>query len=157
MTARADAARVAHGSSPAREFVSAETGDDRATRGDTRERVGTRHEGVAPLFGRLADLHAEVSAVYRELAKESEVQLASTADRALMETMATAPGIAPPAPGTRLLTARDVGDLVGVGARTIRRWRDEGRLPPAIVVAGVVRWKREVVERWLDENTEASR
>lgn len=49
----------------------------------------------------------------------------------------------------RFLTVADVAALLAVDAKTVRRWRDEGRTPPAVSVGGVVRWRPEVVEEWL--------
>ena len=46
----------------------------------------------------------------------------------------------------------DLAELLCVDDRTVRRWRSEGKLPPAIELGGsVVRWRAEVVERWLRE------
>ncbi len=47
------------------------------------------------------------------------------------------------------LRVRDLAELLRVNERTVRRWRSEGVLPPAVEIAGVVRWRREAVEAWL--------
>ena len=49
----------------------------------------------------------------------------------------------------RLLAARDVASLLQVNARTVRRWRSEGKLPPAIEISGVIRWHPGVIRDWL--------
>jgi predicted site-specific integrase-resolvase len=51
----------------------------------------------------------------------------------------------------------DVASQLSVGPRTVRRWRAEGRLPPAVEVAGIVRWRPEAIERWLAEQQERAR
>jgi len=62
-----------------------------------------------------------------------------------------------PAPNERrFLRARDVAELIGVNARTIRRWRSEGILPPALEIEGIVRWDRRAVDAWLAARSAAS-
>jgi len=49
----------------------------------------------------------------------------------------------------RLLRVRDLAELLQVDERTIRRWRDERRLPEPVVIAGVLRWRAEDIDAWL--------
>ena len=92
----------------------------------------------AALFARLAEVHAEAAQIYRELA---EIQLAAPPERALMD----------PVEPVRLLTARDVAERLRVDAKTVRRWRESGRLPPAIEIGGVVRWRTQDIDAWIEE------
>ena len=51
-----------------------------------------------------------------------------------------------------LLSAGQVAALVDVDIRTVRRWADEGVLPPAEVTpGGHRRWRSEEVERFAAE------
>ena len=52
---------------------------------------------------------------------------------------------------TKMLTANDLAEMFQVGAKTVRRWRDEQVLPPAFEVGGVVRWSSESIRRWIEE------
>jgi len=56
----------------------------------------------------------------------------------------------------RLLRVRDLAELLQVDERTIRRWRDEHRLPEPVVIAGVTRWRAEDVDAWVDSSNQAS-
>ena len=50
----------------------------------------------------------------------------------------------------RLLTAREVGDLVGLSTETIlRRWRS-GEIPGFRLASNVLRFDRAEVEAWLE-------
>jgi len=56
----------------------------------------------------------------------------------------------------RLLTLGDLAALVQVSEKTLRRWRSEGRLPSAVEIGGVVRWRREDVDAWISEHAEGT-
>lgn len=49
-----------------------------------------------------------------------------------------------------------VARMLDVGVRTLWRWASDGTFPPPDVRVGtrVVRWRRETVDRWIEENTE---
>ncbi len=64
------------------------------------------------------------------------------------ELRAIAVAEAPPL--AELLTVADVARLLRIEAKTVRRWRLEGLLPPALVLGGVVRWRRDDFEAWLE-------
>ena len=49
------------------------------------------------------------------------------------------------------MTRNDAAKYLGVAVKTVRRWRDEGQLPPAIQLGGVIRWRPEAIESWLRE------
>ena len=112
------------------------TATSRATGASTSERAASAHLLLAELFSEAADVH-------RELA---QIQLDVSATSMLMEDE--------PAGPPRLLTVKQVAELVGVDERTIRRWRDEEKLPPAITIGGVIRWYENDILDWLDEAKE---
>jgi len=64
--------------------------------------------------------------------------------------------VVPASTERRYLRVRDVAELIGVNARTVRRWRSEGVLPPALAIEGVVRWRAEDVEAWLGSSNQPS-
>ena len=62
----------------------------------------------------------------------------------------------PVRPGTavvtsRLLTARDVADLLGVSAETVLRWTRRGELPAIRLPGGAIRYREDKVDGWLEE------
>ena len=90
-------------------------------------------------FARLADLHNALADEYREIA--DHIRLAVYEVQALMDGMV---------PG-RLLSVRNLAALLDVDAKTVRRWREAGKLPPALEISGVVRWRPEDIDAWLEE------
>lgn len=59
------------------------------------------------------------------------------------------PSDVPPDPHS-LLTAADVAALLQINVRTLRRMRHERSFPRPTRVGRALRWKRSLVERWLD-------
>jgi excisionase family DNA binding protein len=53
------------------------------------------------------------------------------------------------APVPALLTIDDLAEMLRVSTRTLRTWRHEGELPPAITIGGALRWRRADVDAWL--------
>lgn len=98
-------------------------------------------------FRHLAELHGEIAATCAALAQEVGIQLATGGDLSVMGAMASGPHVdADPA---ALLSVQDLAGLLQVDARTVRRWRTDGKLPPAIELGGVIRWQPGVVQDWL--------
>ena len=98
----------------------------------------------------LADVARALSAVVERLgaiAERAENQLAEPTKRALMG------GVVTPEPQA-LLSVRTLADRLSVDPKTVRRWREAGTLPPAIAVAGVLRWRAEAIDAWLLEREE---
>ena len=96
-------------------------------------------------LARLADLLAEASGILREL---SEVPLADARNSRLMssvETTTTRP---------RLLSIQDIAERLQLDARTVRRMRARGQLPPAIDLHGVLRWDGAAIDAWLEGRRE---
>lgn len=97
---------------------------------------------VGVMLVRADELHAELGDVLRRIV--AEVQLDSASDSSLM-------GAVPAYEGTRLMTVHDVARRLSVGDKTLRRWRSEGRLPKALEVGGVLRWRAEDIDAWIEE------
>lgn len=56
----------------------------------------------------------------------------------------------------RLLTAREVAEILGVSAETILRWHQKGTGPPAIrLPSGAFRFSPGALEAWLAERSTA--
>lgn len=59
---------------------------------------------------------------------------------------------------TPLLSPRDLASLLSVKPGTIFSWLSRGAdLPPSIRIAGTVRWRVEVVQRWIETKEKESR
>ena len=57
---------------------------------------------------------------------------------------------APPEPTDQLMTAAQVADLLGIGQRSVWRWRSEGRIPaPVLLGPRTARWRLSAIEQWL--------
>ncbi len=56
-----------------------------------------------------------------------------------------------------LLTAREAAALLSISDRTLYRLLAEKRIPGAIRPGGSVRIRRDVLEQWIDQNTEQGR
>ncbi len=54
----------------------------------------------------------------------------------------------------RMLTVRDLAELLSVHTRSIRRWVSEGELPPPIKIGGSLRWKPARIQEWIQEKEE---
>ncbi|QNN24114.1 helix-turn-helix domain-containing protein [Planctomycetales bacterium ZRK34] len=57
--------------------------------------------------------------------------------------------------GAGMLTYADLAATLNIGDRTVRRWVAEGTLPPPdLRLRGIVRWRPETIERWLNKQGE---
>ena len=70
-----------------------------------------------------------------------DIQLDAVPERALMEPVKSAP----------FMTAADVAKRLKVDPKTVRRWRETGQLPAALEVGGVIRWRSEDIDAWLQK------
>ena len=54
-------------------------------------------------------------------------------------------------PGTQpaMLTVHDVARMLNCSARTVYRLCDNGRMPRPVKLGALVRWPRDLVERWV--------
>jgi len=96
-------------------------------------------------LARLADLLSEAGKILHEL---SEVPLADARDSrdiTHVETTTTRP---------RLLSIQDIADRLGIDARTVRRMRARGQLPPAIDLHSVLRWDEATIDAWIEGRRE---
>lgn len=56
-----------------------------------------------------------------------------------------------------LLTIEQVGEMLGgVSKRHVTRMRDERKMPGMVKVGRLVRFSREVIEKWISEGCPAS-
>ncbi len=49
-----------------------------------------------------------------------------------------------------LLTATEVGELLGIGKSTLWRWHSEGRIPLPVHVGGRTKWKASEIHEWVE-------
>lgn len=50
----------------------------------------------------------------------------------------------------RLLTAEEVAAVLGISVRSLRRWRELGRLPPPVSGCGVrLKWHKSLIEKFI--------
>ena len=109
----------------------------------------TGADGAAVLLSRIARITGTLAEAVEDLAKLGQIRLAGNGGKSVMD------GDVPPdsdattdsAPG--LLSAADLARLFQVQEKTIRRWRDEGRLPEPVQIGGVVRWHAGELDAWL--------
>jgi predicted DNA-binding transcriptional regulator AlpA len=127
-------------------------GDDGAVGAEDAARART-----LALWARLAALHRQLADAYDDLLAGGAEDL-GTVDKRLDEssdsrhiTSVKCATTNAPAPPRRMLSATALATLLDVDAKTIRRWRGEGKLPEAVVVGGIVRWRPEDVDAWLEE------
>lgn len=114
---------------------------------------------ITAVLRRLAALHAELAQALGELAEQTANALPVHDEPSLMsdvDASAAAPANSRLANLGRLLSVADVAERVAVSTDTVRRWRRNKVLPPAIEVAGIVRWRVEVIEKWIAEREKAS-
>lgn len=57
----------------------------------------------------------------------------------------------------RLLTAREVADLLGFSPETILRWTRLGDLPAIKLPGGAIRYRTDDLEAWMTERATPSR
>lgn len=57
----------------------------------------------------------------------------------------------------RLLTAREVADMLGVSAETVLRWTRKGELPAFRLPGGAVRFRAADLDGWLQERATPGR
>jgi excisionase family DNA binding protein len=58
---------------------------------------------------------------------------------------------------TELLTVDDLAELLRTTPAGVRRMRQRGTLPPAVKVGTRVLWRRDELERWIDDRHEDGR
>jgi excisionase family DNA binding protein len=52
---------------------------------------------------------------------------------------------------TRLLTAREVAELLGVSSETALRWHRRGELPAIRLPSGAIRFRQDALDAWIVE------
>ncbi|MBX9653768.1 helix-turn-helix domain-containing protein [bacterium] len=48
-----------------------------------------------------------------------------------------------------LMTMRDLGQMLNLSARSVRRLRRANLLPEPVKLGGTIRWRREVIDQWI--------
>ena len=56
----------------------------------------------------------------------------------------------------RLLTAREVAELLGVSTGALLRWTRAGQVPAVKLPSGAVRYMPEQIDAWLEERATGS-
>ena len=87
---------------------------------------------------RLADLLIEATQIIQL------IQLDVSLDLPLMEPVSAR------SQGS-MLTVRDLAKRLQVNKKTVRRWEASGRLPRAFAIGGVIRWRSEDIDGWLED------
>ncbi|MDW1889579.1 helix-turn-helix domain-containing protein [Vibrio sp. Vb1574] len=55
---------------------------------------------------------------------------------------------------SNFIRVSELATYLNISKVTVWRWRKEGRLPAARAISPkIVGWKRETIERWLEEQT----
>ncbi len=56
---------------------------------------------------------------------------------------------------TRMVSARQIQDALGVGKTTLYRWIRQGEFPPPRRIGGTSRWPLDELNQWLRERPPA--
>ncbi len=83
-----------------------------------------------------------------ELRNRLEAVAKQSKCRGVLTPTATPDAVAPDP--LSLLTAAEVAELLQIDVRTLRRMRHERTFPRATRMGRSLRWKRSLVERWLE-------
>ena len=110
----------------------------------------TGNAAVGATFARVAGLLDQLAGAFRELAETGLNELDDG------RNLSPVVSVAAPAKQREFVTARDLAQRLRVDPKTVRRWRDEGRLPSALTVGGVVRWRAEIIDEWIAEQEETT-
>jgi len=57
----------------------------------------------------------------------------------------------------RLLTARQVADMIGVSAETVLRWTRRGDLPAIRLPGGAIRYREAELDSWIEGRATSAR
>jgi len=49
-----------------------------------------------------------------------------------------------------LISAAELGKLLGVNKSTVWNWHSSGRIPMPVHIGGTTRWKAEEIRRWVE-------
>jgi len=50
-------------------------------------------------------------------------------------------------------TVKDLGVLLRLSTRSIFRMRADKKMPPSIKIGGAIRWRKDVIDKWLADGT----
>lgn len=54
-------------------------------------------------------------------------------------------------PTSPLVTSRDAAAYLNVSESTLSRWRADEKGPPFLQLDGIIRYRRDALDAWLDE------
>jgi predicted DNA-binding transcriptional regulator AlpA len=57
--------------------------------------------------------------------------------------------------GKLLISAAEMGRLLGVNKSTVWSWHSSGRIPQPVKIGGTTRWRTEEIRQWIDEGCPA--
>lgn len=117
-----------------------------ATGAPQQPAADTGRHSPAELHDRISRLHDGLARAHQDLAKQARIRLAVSGESSDITDVKNAS----PFPA-KMLTAQDLSKLLQVDAKTVRRWRNDGHLPPALEIGGVIRWSVKTVEDWIQE------
>lgn len=106
------------------------------------EHRGGAQSGLASALRRFSEALDNVSREFSDLSRSCAKELDDVGSSRLMVPV-------PHEFPSQLLSVSAVADRLSVDAKTIRRWRSEKRLPPAVGIGGVIRWRSEAIEEWI--------
>lgn len=56
-----------------------------------------------------------------------------------------------------LLSVQDVCRMLGCSRRTVYRLKDSGQMPPSIKIGGMVRWRPDEIQSWINDGCPETR
>lgn len=130
-----------------------------ATRGDTgadvvlpahEARTGGRSPRIGQRLREIATLHARMARAHEDLAEELETVLADARDLSVTPTPVPQPTTTVPAKSDAMLNQKELAALLRWDVRSVRRKERAGELPAPVGRGRLRRWRRSVIERWLD-------
>ena len=96
---------------------------------------------------RLAELHKDLADEHSAMADMLEIRLAAAADQSDVGDVVLERAV----PAQSLISVGDVAERLSVSPTTIRRWRREKKMPEGVVLGGVIRWRPNDIDAWLEE------
>jgi excisionase family DNA binding protein len=99
----------------------------------------------------MAGLLGELAREAQELAQELQDCLAACAKQSDVMDVPEAQELSAKHLVRSLLSVEDLASQLAVSPSTIRRWRRAKLLPEGVVLGGLVRWRPDAIDAWLQE------
>ena len=132
--------------SPARAPACAPIGTESGSEPVDTLSASTARHSAPELLDRASRLHSGLADVYRDLARHAQVRLDAAPVQSVMDDVLNTSSTP-----KKMLTGNDLAEFLQVDSKTVRRWRNEGLLPPALEIGGVVRWSQDTIRSWIQE------